>query len=56
MLFATVLAALLGAAAVLLVGQWLRAELGAAPERAPVRAARAGAACSPHRARLGLRR
>lgn len=56
MLFATVLGALLAAAAVLLVGQWLRAELGAAAERAPVRVARAGGACLPHRARPGLRR
>ena len=56
MLFATVLGALLAAAAVLLVGQWLRAELDAAAGRAPARAARWGDACPSRRARPGLRR
>ena len=48
MLFATVLGTLLAAAAVLLVGQWLRAELVATAGQAP--------ACTPQRARPGLRR
>ncbi len=50
MLFATVLGILLGAAAALLIEQWLRAELAAAPPRL----ARSGRAALP--SSIALRR
>ena len=55
MLFATVLGLMLGAAAVLLLEQWLRAELAAAPRRGRPRISRASGALAPPPRRAPLR-
>lgn len=55
MLFATVLGLILGAAAVLLVEQWLRAELSAAARPVRPRISRASGALAPPPRRAPLR-